>query len=143
MVIKSDVCMDKNVKDIKHTRHISIRVHFVSNGENCKMHKIEWCEGILQLSYISTKNVGDHDLSPRMKYIMVILYSWERKIVKNGWNNKGYSMEQELCMTRLYLVDHLTQSVWNFCRILKMSVLEGKNVVLNENIVEVKPCINR
>ena len=32
--------MAKNVKDIKHTRHISRRMHFVRNGEKCKMHKI-------------------------------------------------------------------------------------------------------
>ena len=37
------------------------------------MHKIDWCEGGLQLSHISTKNVGEHDLVPRMKYIMVRL----------------------------------------------------------------------
>ena len=28
---KSDVCMDKNGKDNKHTRHIYRRVHFVRN----------------------------------------------------------------------------------------------------------------
>ena len=37
------------------------------------MHKINWCEGGMELSDIATKNVGDHDLSPRMKYIMLIL----------------------------------------------------------------------
>ena len=42
---KYAVCMAKNGKDIKHTRHIARRMHFVSNGENCKMHKIDWCEG--------------------------------------------------------------------------------------------------
>ena len=31
---KSSVCMAKNGKDTKHTRHISRRVHLVSNGEN-------------------------------------------------------------------------------------------------------------
>ena len=41
---KSDVCMAKNSKDTKHTRQISRRVHFLRNGENCKMHKIDWCE---------------------------------------------------------------------------------------------------
>ena len=37
------------------------------------MHKIDWCEGSLQLSDIATNNVGEHDLTPRMKYIMIIL----------------------------------------------------------------------
>ena len=37
------------------------------------MHKIDWCEGGLKLAEIATKNVGENDLTPRMKYIMVIL----------------------------------------------------------------------
>ena len=41
--IKSSVCMAKNGKDIKHTRHITRRMHFLRNGEKCKMHKIDWC----------------------------------------------------------------------------------------------------
>ena len=40
----SDMCMAKNGKDTKHTRHISRRMNFVRNGENLKMHKNEWCE---------------------------------------------------------------------------------------------------
>ena len=67
--------MAKNGKDTKHTRHISRRVHFVRNGEKCKMHKVYWWEGGLQLVDIATKNFGEHDLTPRMKYIMVILYN--------------------------------------------------------------------
>ena len=46
---KSDICMADNGKDNKHTRHISRRMHFVSNRKKCKMHKIDWCEGGLQL----------------------------------------------------------------------------------------------
>ena len=49
---KSAVCMDKNGKDTNHTRHIARRVHFVRNGENCKMHNIKWCEGGMPLSEI-------------------------------------------------------------------------------------------
>ena len=37
------------------------------------MHKIDWCEGGLQLADIVTKNVSEPDLTPRMKYIMVRL----------------------------------------------------------------------
>ena len=65
--------MAKNGKDTKHTRHISRRVHIVSNGENFKMHRIYWCEGGLQLLEIATKSVGENDLNPRMKDIMVML----------------------------------------------------------------------
>ena len=47
------------------------RVHFVRNSEKCKTHKIDGCEGGLQLSDIATKNAGENDLNTRMKYIMV------------------------------------------------------------------------
>ena len=70
---KSAICMAKNGKDTKHTINIARRIHFARNGEKCKMHKIDWCEGGLQLEYFSTKNVGEPDLTPRMKYIMVRL----------------------------------------------------------------------
>ena len=70
---KSAMCMAKNGKDTKHPIHISRIMHFVSNGEECKMHKFDWCEGDLQLADIDTKNVSEPDLTPRMKYIMVRL----------------------------------------------------------------------
>ena len=70
---KYTMCMAKNGKDTKHTRHLASRMHFVRNGEKCKMHKIEWCEGVLHLADINTKNVSEPDLTPRMKYIMVRL----------------------------------------------------------------------
>ena len=70
---KSAMCMDKNGKDTKHTRHIARRMHFLRNGEKCKIHKINWFEGGLQLADIGTKNVSEPDLTPRMKYIMVRL----------------------------------------------------------------------
>ena len=34
---------------------------------------IDWFEGGLKLADIAYNNVGDHDLTPRMKYIMVNL----------------------------------------------------------------------
>ena len=70
---KSDMCMAKNGKDTKHTRHITRIMHFVRNGEKCKMHKIDWCEGGLQLADIGNKNIREPELTPRMKYIMVRL----------------------------------------------------------------------
>ena len=70
---KSAMCMDKNGRDTKHTRHIARRMHLVRNGEKCKMHNIDWCEGGLQLADIGTKNLSEPDLTPRMKYIMVRL----------------------------------------------------------------------
>ena len=83
------MCMANNGKDNKHTKHISRRMHYVSNGEKCKMHKIDWCEGGLQLSDIATKNFGEPDLTPRMKYIMIRLYNWDRTLVQEGWQNTG------------------------------------------------------
>ena len=70
---KSTMCMANNGKDTKYTRHISRRMHFLRNGEKFKMHKIDWCEGGLQLAGIFTNNVSEPDLTPRMKYIMVRL----------------------------------------------------------------------
>ena len=85
---KSYVCMAKNGKDTKHTRHIARRVNFVKNGENCKIHKIDWCEGDLKLAEIATTNVVENDLNPRMKYIMVKLENWDRTLVQEGWHDK-------------------------------------------------------
>ena len=51
----SAMCMSKNGKDTKHTRHIARIIHFVSNGEKCNLHNIDWCEGCLQLADIANK----------------------------------------------------------------------------------------
>ena len=37
---KSAIHLANNDKDTKHTRHIARRMHFVGNGEKCKMNKI-------------------------------------------------------------------------------------------------------
>ena len=70
---KSSMYMDKNGKYTKHTRQISRRMHFVRNGEKCKIHKIDRCEGGLQLEDIGTKKISEPDLTPRMEYIMIRL----------------------------------------------------------------------
>ena len=70
---KYAMCMAKNGKYTKHTRHITRIMHFIRNGEKCKMHKIDWCEGGPQLTDIGTKNVSEPDLTPRMIYIIVRL----------------------------------------------------------------------
>ena len=70
---KFTVCMAKYDKDIKHKRHISIRVNFVRNCEKNLMYKIDWCEVGLKFVYIATKNVGENNLNPRVKYIMARL----------------------------------------------------------------------
>ena len=70
---KSSVYMAKIVKDTKDKSHIARRVHFVKNGEKCKIHKIDLCEGGLRLADIYTTNVVNIDLTPRIKYIMVRL----------------------------------------------------------------------
>ena len=67
----SAMCIANNGKDTKQTIHISRIMNSATNGEKCKMHKIDCCEGGLQLEDIATNNVGEHDLTPSMKYIMV------------------------------------------------------------------------
>ena len=58
--MKAAICMDKNGKDTKHTRNISIIIHFVINFEECNLHKTVWCEGGLQLAVIGTNNVREY-----------------------------------------------------------------------------------
>ena len=49
------------------------------------MHKIDWCGRGFQLTDIGTKNVSEPDLTPGIKYIMVRLDKWDRKLVQEGW----------------------------------------------------------
>ena len=86
MVLASNsvMSMAKNGKDTKHTRHISRRIHLVRNGEKFNMHKIDWCEGGKKLEDIANKNVGENDLNPRMKYIMVRLEKRYRTLIQEG-----------------------------------------------------------
>ena len=56
---KSAMCISKNGKDTKHIRHIEIRMHFVRNGEKCKMHKIDCCDGGLHLANLCNNNVSE------------------------------------------------------------------------------------
>ena len=46
------------------------------------MHKIDWCEGGVQLVEIGTMNVSEPDLTPRMKYIMVRIENLDRTLVQ-------------------------------------------------------------
>ena len=85
---KFDMCMANNGKGTKK-RHISRIIYFVRNGEKCKMQKIVWCDGGLPLADIATKNVGEHDLTQGMKYIMVWLGNWDIILLQEGWNIKG------------------------------------------------------
>ena len=81
---KYAMCMVKNGTDRRHTRNVARRMNFVRNGEKCKMQKIDWCEGGLQLGDIGTKNVSEPDITPRMKYIMVRLENGYRTLVQEG-----------------------------------------------------------
>ena len=68
---KSALCMANNGKDTKHTRHIARIMYFERNIEKFNIHKVDWCEGGLQLADIGNKNVSEPDLTPRMKYSML------------------------------------------------------------------------
>ena len=50
-----------------------------------------------------------------MRYIMVRLDNWDRKLVQEGWHNTVHYIEQEFCISRLYWVEESTQLVWNVC----------------------------
>ena len=86
--------MDKNGQDTKYTRQITTILHFVRNDEKWKMRKIEWCEVGLKLAHIETKNVGENDLNPKIKYKMVRIENWDRTFVQKEWKNTGKSTEQ-------------------------------------------------
>ena len=73
---KSSVFMYNDVKDTKHTRHISRRIQFWINGEEWNLYKTVWCEGGLKLSYIGTKNVREDELNPVSIYALVRIYNW-------------------------------------------------------------------
>ena len=47
-----------------------------------QMNKIDWCEVGLQLVDIDTSNIGENDLTLRMKYIMVRLDNWYRTLIQ-------------------------------------------------------------
>ena len=81
---KADMCMDNNGKDTKHIRNIARIMRFVRNSEKCRIHDIYGCEGGLQLVDITTNIIGEHDLTPRMKYMMVRLENWGRSIIQEG-----------------------------------------------------------
>ena len=89
----SAMCMNKNVKYTNHTTQISRRVHLLRNGEEWKIHKIDWCEGGLQSADIATTIVGETDLNLRMKYIMISIDNWYRTLVKLGWQDTWKSAE--------------------------------------------------
>ena len=48
------------------------------------MHKIDWCEGGLQLAYIGTNNIGENYLNSRIKCTTVRLYKWEKHLYNRG-----------------------------------------------------------
>ena len=79
---KSAMFMDNNGNDTNHTMHIERRVNIAKNSENFKMHKTDCCEGGMQLVETATNNFGEHDFTPRMKYIMVILDNLNIRLVQ-------------------------------------------------------------
>ena len=74
---KSSVCMENNGKDAKQTRHIFRRIHFLINGEEWNFHKTVWCEGIMPLEEVGTKNVRDDKLNPILWYSMTGFENWQ------------------------------------------------------------------
>ena len=65
--------MANNGKDTKHTRHIYRRMNLVINGEELKFNKTVWCQGVMQLAELTTKNSMEYELNPRLGFDMVRL----------------------------------------------------------------------
>ena len=65
------MCVAGNGKDAKHTRHIASRMNFVSNGEKCNMHKIDWFDRGLNFSDIGTNNVSEPDITIEYHQVVV------------------------------------------------------------------------
>ena len=63
LYIKSDIYMSNNGKDTKHTRQISIGIHFVRIGEECNLNKIVCCEVGLKLTCIGNNNGSEDKLN--------------------------------------------------------------------------------
>ena len=73
MDIKSYICMAKNGKDTKQTRHISRRIHFARNGEERILQMTVWCEGGMQPVYTGTNTRREDEFNHGLKYLVVIL----------------------------------------------------------------------
>ena len=59
------VQMSLNDKLTKHTRHISRRFHYVTQGSKSNLHKLEWCPGEDMLADIMTKTTDPSKTSPQ------------------------------------------------------------------------------
>ena len=139
---KSSMCMDKNGKDTKHTRHLARRMYFVRNGYKWKIHKIYCCEGGLQLVYIGNKNVSEPDLTPRMKYIMVRLENWRHNTCTRGVIEYKIVMRNKSSEWIDYIELGFDSISLKYLNNMKTVYQYENHVVLDENIVEWKPCIN-
>ena len=88
---KSAVCASKNSKYIKHTRHISRRVHFVGNGEEWNLKKTVWCDGGLQLS-----NIGNRKLKGGWIESYIIIYYSNTLELTEQLHNRGDRLQKSL-----------------------------------------------
>ena len=60
------MCMANTAKDIKHTRYIYIRMHFVRNNEGFNFHKTVLCHVGLNFADIVIKNARDDVFNARL-----------------------------------------------------------------------------
>ena len=65
--------MAKNGNYTKHTRHISIIMHLVRNGEECNLQNTLWYKGGMQMTDIGTNNIREDELNNILGYSMVII----------------------------------------------------------------------
>ena len=122
--------------------------------------KITWLQNV-QSKYIWMKKVIVHATTTKIivteKYmhlwhkclamtngkIMVRLENWDRTLVQEGWQKKRIVYGTRVLYDYNWLSLGIDSISLNVRRTWKLSIRDENNVVLNENSVEGKPCINR
>ena len=67
--------MANNHKYTKQTRHISMIINFVRNGEECNLYNAVWCAGGMQVVDVGTNNVREEEFNHVLGYTMARLYN--------------------------------------------------------------------
>ena len=92
---------------------------------------------------IGTKNVSEPDLTPRMKYIMVRLENWRQNTCTGGVIEYRIVMKNKSSEWLDYIELGFNSIILKCLENMKTVYQDENNVVLVENSVEWKPCINR
>ena len=97
----------------------------------------------MQLADIGTKNVSEPDLTPRIKYVMVRIENWRQNTCTRGVIVYRIVMKNKSSEWLDYIELVFDSISLKFLKNMKTVYQDENNVVLVENSVELKPCINR